>query len=129
MSLRYPSFEAAIEFNKRETEESGEEYLLEDPERLGKILNDVRRIGKGLPLREGIVKKAAFLLFSITSAQPFHEANKRTAYVTTKAFLTANGFRIEAPKAEIFEILEGVIFTRVSLNGVEEWLKTKVIRK
>ena len=73
MSLRYPSFEAAIEFNKRETEESGEEYLLEDPARLRKILNDVRQIGKGLPLQEGIVKKAAFLLFSITSAQPFHE--------------------------------------------------------
>jgi len=127
--LKYPTFEAIVEFNKTECKRTGEEHVLEDRVRLRRILRDVKGVGKGIPLEEAIIKKAAYLLFSITSTQPFHEGNKRTAYVTAKAFLKFNGFEMEAPKAELFDILEGIIFTRVTLNRVEEWLMGRVIRR
>lgn len=74
-----------------------------------------------------MIKKASLLLFRITSVQPFHEGNKRTAYVTTKAFLDDNGFSIRATRNEIFDIPEGIVFGRVHLNHVEQWLKDRLI--
>jgi death-on-curing protein len=83
--------------------------------------------GEDLSTKDALIKKASFLLFRITSVQPFHEGNKRTAYVTTKAFLNVNGFSIYVLKEEIFEILEGIVFGRIDLNHVEEWLKNRLI--
>ena len=127
MQFKYPTFEAIVEFNKQEVTGSSEQYKLEDENRLRKILEDVKREGEGLPTKLALIKKASFLLFRITSVQPFHEGNKRTAYVTTKAFLNANGFSIRVSKEEIFEILEGIVFGRINLNDVEKWLKDRLI--
>lgn len=128
MEFTYPTFEAIVEFNKHEVSSSSEEYKLEDENRLRKILEGVRQQGEDLPTKEALIKKASFLLFRITSVQPFHEGNKRTAYVTTKAFLNANGFSIHVSKEEVFEILEGIVFGRIHLNHVEEWLKDRLIK-
>ncbi len=127
MQFKYPTIEAIAEFNKQEVTGSSEQYKLEDENRLRKILEDVKMEGKGLPTKLALIKKASFLLFRITSVQPFHEGNKRTAYVTTKAFLNANGFSIRVSKEEIFEILEGIVFGRINLNDVEKWLKERLI--
>jgi len=128
MQFKYPTFEAIVEFNRQEVTSSSEQYELEDENRLRKILEDVKREGESLPTKEALIKKASFLLFRITSVQPFHEGNKRTAYVTTKAFLNANGFSIHVSKKEVFEILEGIVFGRIHLNHVEEWLKDRLIK-
>lgn len=127
MQFKYPTFEAIVEFNRQEVTSSSEQYKLEDENRLRKILEDVKKQGEELSIKEALIKKASFLLFRITSVQPFHEGNKRTAYVTTKAFLNANGFSIRVSKEEVFEILEGIVFGRINLNHVEQWLKDRLI--
>lgn len=126
MQFKYPTFEAIVEFNRQEVTSSSEQYELEDENRLRKILEDVKR-EEGLSTKEALTKKASFLLFRITSVQPFHEGNKRTAYVTAKAFLNDNGFSVRATKKEVFNILEGIVFGRVNLNHVEMWLKDRLI--
>jgi len=127
MQFKYPTFEAIVEFNRQEVIGSSEEYRLEDEKRLRKILDDVKEHGEGLSTKDALIKKASFMLFRITSVQPFHEGNKRTAYVSTKAFLNANGFSIRVPKEEVFEILEGIVFGRIDLNHVEKWLKDRMV--
>ncbi|MFY3741770.1 MAG: death-on-curing protein [Candidatus Nitrosomirales archaeon] len=127
MPFKYPTFEAIVAFNEREVIGSSEEYRLEDEKRLRKILDDVKEYGEGLSTKDALMKKASLLIFRITLVQPFHEGNKRTAYVSAKAFLNDNGFSILAPKEEVFEILEGVVFGRIDLNHVETWLKNRLI--
>ncbi|MBI5133666.1 MAG: type II toxin-antitoxin system death-on-curing family toxin [Thaumarchaeota archaeon] len=127
MEFKYPTFEAIVEFNRQEVTSSSEQYKLEDENRLRKILEDVKKQGEELSIKEALIKKTSFLIFRMTSVQPFHEGNKRTAYVTTKVFLNANGFSIRVSKEEVFEILEGIVFGRINLNHVEQWLKDRLI--
>lgn len=127
MQFKYPTVEAIAEFNREEVSRNAEQYALEDETRLRKILQDVRKEGEGLPAKDALIKKASLLIFRITMVQPFHEANKRTAYVSTKAFLNANGFSIRTPKEEVFDLLEGIVFGRIDLNQVEAWVTKRIV--
>lgn len=127
MQFKYPTFEAIVEFNRQEVTRSSEEYRLEDETRLRKILEDVREHGEDLSTKDALIKKASFMLFRIALVQPFHEGNKRTAYVSTKAFLNANGFSIRVSKEEVFDMLEGIIFARINLNHVETLLTKRIV--
>jgi len=128
MKFKYPTFDSIVEFNKQEVTRSSEEFRVEDEARLRNILEDVRNQGEHLPAQDALIKKASFMLFRITLVQPFYEGNKRTAYVAAKAFLNANGYSFKVLKDEIFEILEGIVFGRISLNHVETWIKERLIK-
>lgn len=49
-----------------------------------------------------LAPQAAVLAHGIAEGQPFVEGNKRTALVTLRAFLLANGFQVTAPQSERF---------------------------
>jgi death-on-curing family protein len=59
------------------------------------ICSEVRYLHNEPKTTEGKIKrKAAFLLYHLTSKHPFVDGNKRTALVTTNAFLEWNRFSI-----------------------------------
>ncbi len=68
--------------------------------------------------------KAAAILYSFITFHPFVDANKRTAFETTRVFLRLNGYQVRV-KAD-----EGVAFTKaiadlkvVEIDEIAEWIK------
>lgn len=81
--MRHLTFEEIVAINRNATHRSGEAHFYEakDEKNLRAVLNRIRLIGGRLSGKEVVVKKAAYLMHSIASMQPFHEGNKRTAYI------------------------------------------------
>ncbi len=120
--LNYPTLNAISEFNKITVTERNETYALEEPEILERILQKMQKVGEDVPVEQAIVKKATKLLHGITLLQPFFEGNKETALASTKAFLTLNGYSLNASNEELFTLLTGIISGTQDLNSVERFL-------
>jgi death on curing protein len=54
---------------------------------------------------EAVVKKAAFLLYSLVTQHPFINGNKRTAFEIVNAFLELNGYTLHAKTDEVYGLL------------------------
>jgi death-on-curing protein len=70
-----------------------------------------------------VIEEAAALLESLVQNHPFHDGNKRTAFIVTDAFLKANGFRIQVhgAKAEKF-FLENLAAGTFRFAATRDWL-------
>lgn len=55
----------------------------------------------GIPKWRTIHEKAATLLFGLIKNHPFHDANKRTAYLSAVHYLYSNGFQVSASPTEL----------------------------
>ena len=67
--------------------------------------------------RENLVKKAAYLMGSISWAQPFCGANKRTAMLVTATFLNKNEIKMEPyDEKHVRELLYDIQDERGRLN-------------
>jgi death-on-curing protein len=53
-------------------------------------------------------QKAAALLDGLVNNHPFHNGNKRTAWVATKAFLKLNGFHLKMTTEEGIDLMVNV---------------------
>jgi len=72
---------------------------------------------------KGIYRKAAILLKRLRTANIFEDANKRTAYTITKAFLEMNGYRLK-----IEDVEEALTFLKTEIlfcdeDDIIKWLK------
>lgn len=69
------------------------------------------------------IEEAAALLESLVQNHPFHDGNKRTAFIVTDSFLKANGFmiRVEGAKAEKF-FLENLEAGTFRFPVIRDWL-------
>jgi len=121
-NFKYPTIDAIKEFNRVIVADRNESYSVEDPERLERILQDIKTIGEELHLEQAIIKKAARLLHGITQVQPFYDGNKETALAATSVFLTHNGYNLKATNEEIFTRLTGIINGSEDLNSIEQFL-------
>jgi death-on-curing protein len=55
-----------------------------------------------------LAEQAAILAIGISQNQPFLDGNKRTAFVSMRAFLRINGYRVDAMPLDIAHQLVGV---------------------
>jgi death on curing protein len=60
--------------------------------------------------------------FGLARNHPFMDGNKRTAFVAMNVFLILNGFEIEAPEAEVVEVMLRVADGTLDLAGLEQWI-------
>jgi death-on-curing protein len=72
-----------------------------------------------------VMEEAAALLESLVQNHPFHDGNKRTAFVVTDTFLKANGFHINVAgvKAEKF-FLENLGAGTFRFPVIRDWLSS-----
>jgi death on curing protein len=125
-AVRYPSVEQAVRLHDRVLDVSGGDRGDLSRSNLEYVLDAVREIGDRLDLRQAMVKKGAYLLYSLILQHPFVNGNKRTAFELVKLFLRLNGFEMRAKSQETYSVLAEVAAGRVSLNKTEEWIATNL---
>jgi death-on-curing protein len=92
-------------------------------------LDTVEDVGERLPIKQAIVKKAAFLLYNVVVIHPFLNGNKRTAYGLVRIFLKLNGFKLKADEQEAFGFLLRLASGKSSENEVEVWVGTHLTKE
>lgn len=87
-----PSIEELGELNRRIHEDAGfpGAFALDQRAPLLDHLDNVRAVDTSSP--EGVMKAAALLAHGIAQAQSFRDGNRRTAFISTQAFLERHGF-------------------------------------
>lgn len=55
-----------------------------------------------MKITQGLVRKAAILLFGIVAKHPFVDGNKRSGLVAAETFLRSNGKKLEATDKDIW---------------------------
>lgn len=83
----------------------------------------------GEDLYPTIFDKASALLHSMVMNHPFLDANKRTGYEITKAFLNSNGFFITASQDEIVRFCISVDNDGIRGKEIVIWLKKNTVKK
>jgi len=65
--------------------------------------------------------------FGLARNHAFVDGNKRTAFAAMNVFLLLNGAEIEAPEAEVVDIVLRVAAGRLEPDGLAEWVATVLV--
>lgn len=75
-----------------------------------------------------IIRQAGALLEGCVAAHGFSDGNKRTAWITTKTFLIANGIPVRnAPAVLVADFVEGVAVHAFAGEDVAMWLADHLV--
>ena len=69
---------------------------------------------------------AAAYIRGLTSAHPFIDGNKRTAWVAGRLFLADNGLRLDFDSVDAIKMVEGIAAGRISETELAEWLRQRL---
>jgi death-on-curing protein len=127
--IRYLSVEEAEWSHDRILELTGGERGDLAKANLEFALERVKDIGEGLERSKAVVKKAAFLLYSLVVHHPFINGNKRTAFEVVDAFLELNGYVLQAKTDEVYVILSDLGAGKASQMQVEDWIVTNLAER
>jgi death on curing protein len=127
--IRYLSVEEAEWSHNRILEVTGGERGDLARANLEFVFERVKDIGEGLKRNVALVKKAAFLLYSLVTQHPFINGNKRTAFEVVDAFLEMNGYTLRAKTDKVYGLLSDVGAGKVSEEQVEDWIATNLAKK
>ena len=84
-----------------------------------------QHVGFGSKLKwNTIQEKAATLLFGMIKNHPFHDANKRTAYLATVHYLYRNGFILTISETELEDLT-----VLVATDGLSKYRRFKDLKK
>jgi death-on-curing protein len=73
-----------------------------------------------------LTRQATTLLWGLVENPPFHDGNKRTAWVTAEAFLRSNGQRVTATDDQIFPVVIAIA-QGMALDEADAWLREHVV--
>lgn len=83
----------------------------------------------GEDLHQTLVEKAAILLRGIAANHPFHEGNKRTAWIACTTFLSMNGSPLDSTRADPIEagqLVESLVKHEIAVEHVSLWLADRL---
>ncbi len=69
---------------------------------------------------------AAAYGYGLATSHPYHDGNKRIAFLAMVIFLGLNGWDLEAPEADVVAIMLGVAAGRYSEAEFAEWLRNHI---
>lgn len=103
---------------------------------LGSLESAVNKMDAGFgdfELYPSVIEKAAALVWGITKAHAFHNANKRTALICLDVFLEINGYQLNFVDNEDEDLIVDIAEDRFGSNEVSrslvEYLFEKTIKK
>ena len=73
-----------------------------------------------------LAELAAAYGHGLTTGHPFHDGNKRIAFVTMGVFLELNGAPLEADEAEVVTVMLGLAAGETSEERLASWLRAKI---
>jgi death on curing protein len=127
--IRYPSVEDVEWFHGRILDLTGGERGNLAKGNLEFVLERLKDVGAGLGFEKAIVRKAAFLLYSLVTQHPFINGNKRTAFEVVEAFLELNGYVVTAKTDEIYRLLADLGAGKTSEKESEDWIAMNLAKK
>jgi len=71
---------------------------------------------------------AAAYGFGISTNHPYHDGNKRVAFLAMAIFLGLNGWDLEAPEAEVVSTMLEVAAGRCSETDLAAWIRRCMVR-
>lgn len=116
--------EQVVNLNKRLTRT---EHLLLFPDRLDSALARPLATWNSEPLFPTVIERAGVLMRGLTTSHAFQDGNKRTAWITTMAYLLSNGTRldtVEPREAERFVL--DIISRQHDPRSAAVWLGERV---
>ena len=72
-----------------------------------------------------LAELAAAYAHGLASGHPFHDGNKRIAFVAMAVFLELNGARLEADEAEVVTVMLGLAAGEMSEEQLAAWVRTR----
>jgi len=73
-----------------------------------------------------LLAQAATLLWGLVRNHPFQDGNKRTALVSTVAFLDINGYRLDMSDDEKFELVVGIANAGLTVEQTADALRPRL---
>lgn len=74
----------------------------------------------GKDLYPDVFSKAAVLLINLIKKHPFHNANKRTAFLATYIFLKLNGYSLKMENQEVVEFVVRIATYQEEFDDLKE---------
>jgi death-on-curing protein len=72
---------------------------------------------------------AAAYAFGLARNHPYHDGNKRIAFVAMAVFLGLNGARVAATEEEVVAVMLELAAGALTEDGLAEWLRSRVVRR
>ena len=72
-----------------------------------------------------LAELAAAYCHGLATAHPFHDGNKRIAFVILAVFLELNGLELEADEAEVVTVMLGLAAGELSEEQLAAWVRTR----
>ena len=74
-----------------------------------------------------LAELAAAYGHGLAASQPFHDGNKRIAFVTMVVFLELNGVELAATEAEVVTVMPALAAGELDDDGLAAWLRARII--
>jgi len=124
--IKYPSVKQVEQLHYHVLEMTEERGGYLNKTNLEYVLDAVKEIGEKSARKQGIIKKAAFLLHNVIVLHPFVNGNKRTAYELARLFVRLNGHDIKTDEADVYQFMIRVAADKTSVQDVEKWIATNL---
>lgn len=123
--------------NREFCKDLGEQYGLDHPDILQKVLDEYNVFDKIEDQKEKAVQKACCLMVGLVFGQPFKNGNKRTSLAVARVMMKAHGYTIEGyetekKQEEFYNLLEK---TMLKMEGdptikteLEDYLRENLIK-
>lgn len=99
-----------------------------DKNALSMAVNQPKQHIFGKDLYPDVFSKAAVLLINIIKKHPFHNANKRTAFLATYVFLKLNGYSLKMENQEVVEFVVSIATYQGEFDNLKE-VTTDILKK
>lgn len=83
---------------------------------------------EGEELYKTVEEKASAVLESIIKNHPFHDGNKRTAYLVYRLYLLSEGYDIQATQEEKYRFVIDIAAGKIKYNEIVAWTKQKLVK-
>lgn len=72
-----------------------------------------------------VCELAAVYGHGLAASHPFHDGNKRIAFVTMAVFLELNGVELAATEAEVVTVMLALAAGELDEDGLSKWLRSR----
>ena len=129
MSVFHLSVEHIVAIHDTLIEEFGGSFGLRSPGLLESAVAQPMQSFGGEDLYPSLFEKASAYAFFISENQPFLDGNKRTAASVAGVFLDINGYEVNCPEGQIYEIMMKVAKKEMTREALADWFRKNSVKK
>lgn len=129
MTVSYLSVEHIVAIHDTLIEEFGGSFGLRDRGLLESAAMQPQQAFGGEDLYPTLFEKAAAYAFFISENQPFIDGNKRTAASVAGVFLDINGYALDCPSGQVYDVMMKLANKTLTRDRLADWLRENSAQK